>query len=134
MQKLLELDPVVQIVSGAAAAVSAAASVVASDWSVAIFGVPLTTVMAAFGGAFACYTFMPPDGMLKAIRMLVVGTLIGAYLAPLIMKIPQVFVTSVTSLDGFDKPIAFLLGLGAQVGIPKFFDWIKSKGGTGNAV
>jgi hypothetical protein len=126
MQKLLTLDPVVQITSGATAAVSAAASVVASDLSVAIFGVPLTTVMAAFGGAFACYTFMPPDGMLKAVRMLIVGTLIGSYLAPLIM--------SATSFDGFDKPIAFLLGLGAQVGIPKFFDWIKSRGGNGNAV
>lgn len=126
MLKLTTFDPI-QVGSAATATASMAASAVMGDWSVAVFGVPLSTVMAAFGGAVACNTFMPPDGLMKAVRMIFVGTMLGAYLAPLTIKLlPS------SQLDGYDRPVAFLLGLGAQVGIPKFFDWIKSKGGNSN--
>lgn len=130
MQKLLSLDPTMQIAAGATAAASTAASFATGDWSIAVFGVPLATVLAAFAGAVVSNTFMPSQGLMRMAWVLAAGTLVGAYLAPLVAKIPQVFIPSVTQLpDTLEKPIAFLLGLAVQVGVPAFLSRIKNKGG-----
>lgn len=127
MPKIVTLDPVLaaQITSAAGAAVTSVASWSLGDWSLAILGVPLTTVLAAFAGAILQNTFMPVQGLYKLLSVLAAGTLVGSYMSPLVISI-----TSTSS--SLEKPIAFALGFAVQVLVPTFFARIKATGGPGN--
>lgn len=118
-----------QKIGAASAAVSGVASITMADVSVFIFGVPVSVVMAAFAGAMISLTFLPGQGLLKAIITVVSGTFAGAYLAPFILRVSDSLFTTKIPED-LDKPVAFLLGLGFQIMVPRFFAWLKSKGGA----
>lgn len=113
-----------QTVAGIAAGVTV-------SWSLAVFGVPLPVVLAAFAGAMVALTFMQMQGPIRALLSVASGTVGGAYLAPFAIKLAGALLTPPVSaaIADADKPVAFLFGLGFQVAVPAFFAWIQKRGG-----
>lgn len=121
---------VAQVVTGGLGGTAAVAAYASNDLSVAIFGVQMAVVLAAFAGAMIALTFVHIEGRWKAALSVVSGTVGGAYLAPLMQKMAGVLVPGLPVLEDMDKPVAFLLGLAFQIAVPVLFARIKSKGGT----
>jgi hypothetical protein len=122
MRFALAADPAVQKVAAAAtSAATGAASWWTADWSVAVFGVPLSVLLAAFAGAVVALTFLPPVlSFLQLVGRVVMGTVASAYVTPLAgflwAGIPHL-------------PVAFLLGLAALAAIakvPVFLDDLRT--------
>lgn len=112
----------VQVAAGTAAAAAAAAGWTLDSALVFYVGVPLATVLMAFAGALVSLTWMKTE---RAWWVVVgSGTLIGAVCAPLVA---EAFVASERALV-LQKAIAFALGLGVQVAVPAFFEWVKNRG------
>jgi hypothetical protein len=83
---LRELDPLAfklaaVITSGA----SAAASAVSDSWPLQLFGVPLSVLLACFAGATIALAFLPPMPRVKMFIAVMAGTMIAAYLTPLML-------------------------------------------------
>ena len=69
-----------------AAAVGVANGMLADQWSLHLFGVPVSVVIAAFAGAFFSLSWqkrIPATAKCAAVWM---GTFLGAYFTPLIVK------------------------------------------------
>jgi hypothetical protein len=95
-----------------AAAVSGGASLVTASWSVDLFGVPVSVVLAGFAGALIALSFLPPYQTLKAAALAVAaGTVIAAFSEPLIAH----YTDAPAKLS---QAIAFVTGLVALSVIP----------------
>ena len=100
---------------------AAGGSVATESWSMTMLGLPLSTILAAFSGAFISLTFIAWPGCIRAASTIAAGTGVGAYLAPLAehaFAIPVVL----------EKGVAFGLGLTVQVAVPALLAWIKKRG------
>lgn len=127
------------LMQGAAAVgatASGAASILTASWSVDVFGVSVSTLLAGFAGALIALSFLPPyktwRGMAAAVAA---GTLIAAFSEPLIAH----YLDAPAKLH---QAIAFLVGLAALSviplafkAVPEFFtalaDRIRGTGGYG---
>lgn len=105
-------DPAAQkALAAATSAATGTASWATADWSLAVFGVPLAVLLAAFAGAVVALTFLPPVvSFLRLIGQVVTGTVAAAYVTPLAgflwAGVPHL-------------PVAFLIGLTALAAISK---------------
>lgn len=77
------------VVAATAAGASGAGSVwaIANDAAAALFGVPISVLLAAAAGAFFARTFTPASSFLATMRGGIGWTLAGAYSIPLIMHL-----------------------------------------------
>lgn len=73
-----------KIAAAATSVASGAASWLASDWTLALFGAPLAAVLAGFAGAAAALTFMQPAPLPRRAASVLIGTLSASYSAPLV--------------------------------------------------
>lgn len=63
------------------------ASIVTADWALAIFGVPVSVLLAAFAGAMISLSFLSaPESLRRTLTLVSCNTLIGTYGAPLAAK------------------------------------------------
>lgn len=112
----------VQVAAGTVAAAAATAGWTLDGVLVNYVGVPLATVLMAFAGAVVSLTWMKTERAWWAV--VGAGTLIGAACSPLVAEVA--FQPERALL--VQKAIAFALGLGVQVAVPAFFEWIKNRG------
>lgn len=112
----------VQVAAGTAAAAAAAAGWTLDGALVFYIGVPLATVLMAFAGAVVSLTWMKTEKAWWAV--VGSGTLIGAVCSPLLAEVAFEPDRALV----MQKAIAFALGLGVQVAVPAFFEWVKNRG------
>lgn len=80
------IDHMVRVGTLAAGAASGAAAGVASTWSVAIFGVPLAVVFAAFSGAMVSLSFLGSATLARMLVIVLSGTAAGAYMSAFVAE------------------------------------------------
>lgn len=77
-----------QIISGALSIGSAILAWITSDWSMAIFGVRLSIVLAGFAGAMCVLSFLPKFDSRSAMwGAVAVSTIAASYLTKLVLKV-----------------------------------------------
>lgn len=96
-------------------AVASATAGVVVDPMVRWAGVPIEVVLWAVAGAACALSFLPPMTRGRAVVALLVGAAIAVACTPLVM-----YAAGLPS-QPFDKGVAALLGLGAQVVIAPLF-------------
>lgn len=99
-----------QMWSVATSSVSGVAAYVANDWSLAVFGVQLSIVLAGFAGSMAIMSFLPKfDTRAQMVAAVTVCTLASAYLTKLALKL--------FGLDvDYGLGVSFLIGFLFQMG------------------
>ena len=112
------IDHMTRIATLAAGAASGAAAGVASTWSVAIFGVPLAVVFAAFSGALVSLSFLSPATLSRMLVIVMSGTAAGAYLSALVA---EWWGLSPGAMGG----AAFMVGGALQWAVPAIIERIK---------
>ena len=115
-------------VTSTVAGTSGIAAFATENWSLAIFGVPISVLLAGFAGALISLSFLPPDQKRKWWLTVIVSTIVAGYIQPLVAYYFNVPVNLALGL-------AFVLGLTVQVVIPLVLqhlpDFIKRKMGGG---
>jgi len=97
-----------------------AASIITTDWSVAVFGVPLSVLLAGFAGSVSALSFLPP--MPSRTRMFVavgIGTLTAGYGVRIAAK-------ALAWGDDYLAPGAFFVGLLAHLALTWVFARLPS--------
>ncbi len=109
---LLSDHSILQVAAAGGSVATGTASVLTSSWSMDIFGVSVSALLAGFAGALIALSFLPPyktfKGMVAAVAA---GTLIAAFTEPLIAH----YTDAPAKLA---QGIAFLTGLVALSVIP----------------
>lgn len=99
------------------AATSMVGSYLADQWSLYLFGVPLSVVLAAFAGAFFALSWqrkLPPKAKCAAVWL---GTFAGAYLTPLVMHYSNLTLN-------FELAVAFAIGLVSEPALHRLYQRI----------
>lgn len=114
-----------------------ASSIVAAATGVTLFGVvtglSYEILLAGFFGGCASLSFIGVDGWGKRFWTLFTSTVTAGYVAPLILVLLAKWVDP-GNMPSAGGPLAgFLIGLGAQIGIPTFLSWIKRRGDSQDA-
>lgn len=117
-----------KVASVATGTTSGLAAFATENWSLAIFGVPISVLLAGFAGAMVSLSFLPPEQKHKWWVIVTVSTIIAGYSQPL----AAYYFNVPTHLA---LGLAFFLGLTVQVVIPLVLkhlpDFIKRKMGGG---
>lgn len=104
-------------------AVATGASIAVGDWSLAMFGVPLTVLLAAFGGSVLSLSFVQAQ---RAWYFTVgAGTMAGAYGTPLAAH-------ALSLSEIYYRGVAFGIAALLPFIVPAVGRWIQRKG-DGNA-
>lgn len=120
-------DPV-STKAAAAGLVSGGASLASIDFSVAMFGVPASVILAAFSGAALALSMLPPMTRRQMAIAVLMGLSVGTY--------GSLLAITLRDWPAHIMPaVGFFLGLGAQVGVSMLFkdvrglamDWIRKK-------
>lgn len=86
-----------------AAAAGAVNSFLADQWSLHLFGVPVSVVLAAFAGSFFSLSWQKRIPAVAKCSSVWIGTLAGAYLTPLVLHYGEIGVQ-------FQLAIALVIG------------------------
>ena len=104
----------------AAGAASGAVTGVASAWAIAIFGVPLAVMFAAFSGAMVSLTFLGPATLARMVVVVLSGTVAGAYMSAFVAEWMGM---SSAAMGG----ISFAVGGALQWAVPVVISRIQGK-------
>lgn len=117
---LRELDPIAfKMAAVLTSGASAVASAVADNWSMQLFDVSLSVLLACFAGATIALAFLPPMPRGRMFVAVIAGTLIAAYGTPVVLHVLDWHKHAQLHVG-----MGFLLGLGAYAGIT----WALVKG------
>lgn len=110
----------------------ATSSITAAAFGVTLFGMSTglyyDTLLASFLGSLVSLSFLGQMTWGKRFWSIFTSTLTGGYLFPLILA-GLAKAVDVAMLPGNGSMVAaFLTGLGAQIGIPVLFNWMKKRG------
>jgi hypothetical protein len=109
-----------KIASAAGSAVSTGAAVSVDQVSIAVFGLPLQTVLAGFGGALFGLSVFTVTTLWRAGIYVLANTAAAGYttkLAHHIFGLP----------DGVQLGTSFIIGAGAQVFLTIFVGWLRKR-------
>lgn len=95
-------------------AVSGVVSVATTDWTMGIFGVPLSVLLAGFAGAALALSLLPTMTHRQMAIAIALGTAIGMYGALIVTLLQPALAPAVAA-------VAFFLGLCGQFGASMFF-------------
>jgi len=116
---------------------SGTTSVLAAATGVTLFGVvtglSYEVLLAGFFGAIVWLTYQEAMPWGKRVWTLISSTLTAGYATPLLLGVLAKWM-EMGKMPAGGAPLAgFLIGLGAQVGIPVFLSWIKRRGNAQDA-
>ena len=124
-------------------AISSAASVATADWTMGVFGVPMSVFLAGFAGALVSLSFLPPPAtdqdakktLLGMAGHVASGTVLAAFCEPLVLlAITHYFKPDEPLPASVHLGIAGLLGALLMVVLPIGIKYLKGKFGGGVAI
>jgi hypothetical protein len=109
---ILSDHSLIQLAAAGGSVATGTASVLTASWSIDIFGVSVSVLLAGFAGALIALSFLPPYKTFKGmVAAVVAGTLIAAFTEPLIAHYSD-------APAKLAQGIAFITGLVALSVIP----------------
>lgn len=119
-----------------AATTAGFASVATVDWTMGVFGVPLSVFLAAFAGALISLSFLPPPPEKESAHRMIVsrayhvacGTVLAAYLEPGAFRMLNHYIEPDLPVT-LGLGVACALGVGLMLVIPIGLKWLRIKFG-----